>query len=106
MKFSVCYYDNGRLTTVQSEDWNSLPDSDVLWVDVPTGGGRHRLLGADWYWYEDGHYGVIYDGSCCDPGSTAWAVDGERVNRQPSIETRLLEGRGLPDDEWEAIRRG
>jgi len=83
-----------------SENWEGLPDG--LLAVIIYRNGVHRLIGADYYWVQDDSYGMIYDGSCCDPGHSWWK-SGIRMNTSPPETIMLKAGLMLPDKEWQTF---
>lgn len=105
--FKATYYLDGRLETIKTDDWGTLPRDNVLIIDVLFNGRKHRLLGADYYWFSNNQYGMIYDGSCCDAGSVSWTIskDGITKDKQqilPDTSTLII-GKMLADSEWYRI---
>jgi hypothetical protein len=110
MEYEVAYYDNGTVQHV-TDEWHKLPKEDVLWVDVYAGSHKHVLLGGDTYWIHGNMYGMTYEWAQPRFGGVLYAawrvVEGEfeYVGEVPPPEGAYqINGKGLPDDEWEELR--
>ena len=91
--------------TIITDDWRTLPDSGLLWVDV-WWKNRHRLIYADYYWALGNKYGMVYDGTHCPASCATWHI-GERGRRTtpPPRDAYLIAGGMIADEEWARLRR-
>lgn len=59
--WTVTYWIDNNLVSFSSKeyDWDSIPNKNVLWVEITDGKYVHRLLGMDNYWVSGDTYGMF-----------------------------------------------
>lgn len=96
MKYARVWYTGGRSYTVHSlEEWKALPAEELLVVIVMHDDGEHsyRVVGGDWYWWEDDQIRKIASGD--------WGTWKE----PPPVDCVecVKKGVGVPDEEFRLL---
>lgn len=94
------WYAGGRTFSSDETDWTDLPDDGVLgamvyYADRSPGGVPYRRIvsGGDWYHLVDGE-------PACTATHDEW---GEWVDPPDAPDAELKRGRGVHDEEFEAV---
>ena len=105
MDVSVTYYRNGCAVT-ETGAWNSMADTNVLWVNLTHHGNTHTLLGADYYWIEGTSYGMEFD-PIHGQQFAAWKLSDNGVDYlgdvPPPDGAYILSGIEVSDELWRKL---